>query len=123
MINLKNKRLFLFCFLLIYVFVNSQPGLRIPGKPIVFTNGDTTPSVKRGSYFKTNNSTATTIIKFDSTSTGDPFMVEVNDDNTTVSDTTWIDWPADYSMKFKIGDIFECKEQSGICKCWVVRTD
>lgn len=119
--RMRNRIVLLIFLSLAGGFVFSQPGPRISGKPIVFTSGDTTPSVRRGTYFKTNNLVATSIIKFDSTSTGDPFRVIVGDNLTTVKDTTWIDWPGNVSITFKAGDIFECQERSGVCECWVVR--
>lgn len=100
----------------------AQPGARVSGKPIVFTAGDTTPSVRKGSYFQTNNSSAAvTITKFDGMSTGDIFMVDVMDDSTSVEDGAYIDWPGDISMTFLTGDRFQCKESSGVAECWVVR--
>jgi hypothetical protein len=113
--------LILVVLVLASVLTIAQPGPRIAGKPIVFTSGDTTPSVRRGTYFKTHNLVTTTIFRFDSVSTGDEFMVEVGDNYTTVKDTTLIDWPENISQTFINGDIFQCKEQSGVCSCWVVR--
>lgn len=109
-------------FLAISGSLLAQSGARVSGKPIVFTAGDTTPSVRKGSYFQTNNSSAAvTITKFEGMSTGDIFMVEVADDSTSVEDGTYIDWPGDISMTFLTGDLFQCKESAGVAQCWIVR--
>lgn len=85
-------------------FVDSGEGLKLNGKlrpfgetefgaPVYsigrdFSDGDTTPDVTGGTYFKTNNSSATTITDFDNPDdpTGQIIFVEIGDANTTIQD-------------------------------------
>jgi len=52
-----------------------------------FTNADTTPSVKGGTLFKTNNSGATTITNFDDAVEGTIIIIYCGDANTTIDRT------------------------------------
>lgn len=47
-----------------------------------FTDGDTTPSVRGSSVWRTNNTSPTTITRFDNVEEGQIFIVYFNDDNT-----------------------------------------
>jgi hypothetical protein len=52
---------------------------------IDFVDGDTTPSVKVGSKFKTNNSTAKTITQLDDGEDGQEVTIIAGDGNTTIN--------------------------------------
>lgn len=53
----------------------------------VFASGDTTPSVREGTNFKTNNASATTITSFDDGREGQRIVLIFQDANTTVAET------------------------------------
>jgi hypothetical protein len=55
--------------------------------PHDFTDGDTTPSVRGATVFRTDNSTATTITDFDDAVAGQEFIVIFGDNNTTIDFT------------------------------------
>lgn len=52
---------------------------------INFVDGDTTPSVKAGDKFRTNNSVAKTITQFDDGENGQEIKIIAGDGNTTIN--------------------------------------
>jgi hypothetical protein len=55
--------------------------------PVIFTDGDTTPSVAGGTVFKTANTTGTIISALDAGNDGQIIWVIINDTHTTVDFT------------------------------------
>lgn len=55
---------------------------------ITFTNGDTSPTVLSGNFFKTGNTGATTIVSFDDGADGQEITILFTDGNTTLKHTT-----------------------------------
>ena len=89
-----------------------------------FTDEDTTPSVP-GKYFKTANTSSTTITDFDDAS-GDfhHIVIYINDAYTTIAhDATKIDMPGGVSQTFLAGDVIEGISIGGVWKMWNSRTD
>lgn len=62
----------------------------ISADQLLFPNQDTTPSVKFGSLFKTQNSAGTIITNFDDGIEGQTFQIFINDANTTIKNNSTI---------------------------------
>lgn len=87
----------------------------------VFSDGDATPSVKRGKLFITANTGATTITNLDDGIQGDEVLVLINDANTTVDFTGsnlkgngGVDWVPGS------GDFMRCRKHGANWYCDVV---
>jgi hypothetical protein len=54
------------------------------GRPIPFTDGDTTPAMNIGRHYYVNNTSGTTITRFDAVINGEEYILEFANGNTTI---------------------------------------
>ena len=81
---------------------------------VTFDDGDTTPDVSGGSYFRTNNSSATTITDFE-TSTDVQIVVKAGDNNTTIQHSAGVvELQGEASLAMNEGDTITLVHDNGI---------
>jgi len=103
------------------IYVSGGEGVSM----IEFTDGDATPSVLNGEYFKTANTSAVSITDFDNTRGDGHHIVIIFQDNytTVVHDATKIDMPGGVNQEFNTNDVLELISLDGVWIAFETRID